>query len=120
MTETAAKRSFGSVVREYFTYAKNGVKYFVKNDSQLIWAFILPAVILFISYALFGVWPFGKESVLSLDLNGQYVYYYDHMYDVLYGDESVFYSWSRNLSGEYLSSIIRSSKRISCISRADV
>ena len=102
MTETAAKRSFGSVVREYFTYAKNGVKYFVKNDSQLIWAFILPAVILFISYALFGVWPFGKESVLSLDLNGQYVYYYDHMYDVLYGDESVFYSWSRNLSGEFM------------------
>ena len=102
MTETAAKRSFGSVVREYFTYAKNGVKYFVKNDNQLIWAFVLPAVILFISYALFGVWPFGKESVLSLDLNGQYVYYYDHMYDVLYGGESVFYSWSRNLSGEFM------------------
>ena len=102
MTETAAKRSIGSVVKEYFTYAKNGVKYFVKNDSQLIWAFVIPALILFFSYGLFGVWPYGKESVLSLDLNGQYVYYYDHMYDVLYGGESVFYSWSRNLSGEFM------------------
>jgi uncharacterized membrane protein YfhO len=74
---------------------------FVENRQYFL-AFFLPALILLAAYFAFGVYPFGKESVLSLDLNGQYVYYYDYMYDVFAGKESVFYSWSRNLSGEYM------------------
>lgn len=96
------KKGFGTVVKEYAGYAKNGVKYFFRNENQMWLSFLLPALILLCSYFIFGVWPFGEESVLSLDLNGQYVYYYDHMYDVIYGGESVFYSWSRNLSGEWM------------------
>ena len=104
MSETAqtAKKSFFDTVKEYSGYAVNGIKYFFKNENQMWLSFLLPALILLVSYFIFGVWPFGQESVLSLDLNGQYVYYYDHMYDVLYGGESVFYSWSRNLSGEWM------------------
>ena len=90
------------VVKEHLVYAKNGIKHFIKNDNQMWLSFLLPALILLVSYFIFGVWPFGRESVLSLDLNGQYVYYYDYMYDVIYGGESVFYSWSRNLSGEFM------------------
>lgn len=72
-------------------------------NSRVYWlSFLLPAAILFISYILFQVWPFGERSVLSLDLNAQYVYYYDYMYDVFAGKESIFYSWSRNLSGEFM------------------
>ncbi len=88
--------------QEYLGYARNGIKHFFVKENQLWLSFLLPAFILLISYFIFGVWPFGEESVLSLDLNGQYVYYYDHMYDVLAGRESVFYSWSRNLSGEWM------------------
>lgn len=89
-------------VKEHLIYARNGIKHFFKNENQMWLSFLLPALILLVSYFIFGVWPFGKESVLSLDLNGQYVYYYDHMYDVIYGGESLFYSWSRNLSGEWM------------------
>ncbi len=72
-------------------------------DSRVYWlSFLLPPAILFISYIIFQVWPFGERSVLSLDLNAQYVYYYDYMYDVFAGDESIWYSWSRNLSGEFM------------------
>lgn len=72
-------------------------------DSRAYWlSFLLPPAILFISYIIFQVWPFGERSVLSLDLNAQYVYYYDYMYDVFAGKESLFYSWSRNLSGEFM------------------
>ncbi len=39
-----------------------------------ILAFILPVLILFVSYIIFGVYPFGKRSVLSLDQKAQYVY----------------------------------------------
>lgn len=97
-----AKKSVGSIIKEYAGYAVNGTRYFFKNETQMWLSFLLPALILLVSYFIFGVWPFGEESVLSLDLNGQYVYYYDHMYDVLYGGESIFYSWSRNLSGEWM------------------
>lgn len=72
-------------------------------DSRAYWlSFLLPAAILFAAYIIFQVWPFGERSVLSLDLNAQYVYYYDYMYDVFAGKESLFYSWSRNLSGEFM------------------
>lgn len=73
------------------------------SDSRVYWlSFLLPPAILFICYIIFQVWPFGERSVLSLDLNAQYVYYYDYMYDVFAGKESLLYSWSRNLSGEFM------------------
>lgn len=62
--------------------------------------FIIPVFIMFTVYALFGVHPFGEESVLVLDLNGQYVYYFEALRDAVWGDKSLIYSWSRNLSGE--------------------
>ncbi len=62
--------------------------------------FFLPAAITFAAYAVFGIYPFGEESVLVLDLNGQYVYYYELLRDAFWGDRSLIYSWSRNLSGE--------------------
>lgn len=88
--------------KEYLGYAKAGVRRFFKEDYQLPLSFAIPFFILLVAYCCFGVFPFGKSSVLSLDLNGQYVYYYDYMYDVLAGKESIFYSWSRNLSGEFM------------------
>lgn len=79
--------------------AKKG-NFFTRNYILLVSA-LLPAAILFAAYIIFGVYPFGERSVLSLDLNAQYVYYFDYMYDVLAGKESLFYCWSRNLSGEF-------------------
>lgn len=78
------------------------VRDFCVKKRAYILALLLPAAILFAAYIVFQVYPFGKRSVLSLDLNAQYVYYYDYMYDVFAGDESLFYSWSRNLSGEFM------------------
>ncbi len=75
-------------------------RFVVRNYAYFL-AFLLPALILFVAYIIFEVWPFGERSVLSLDLNAQYVYYFDYMYDVFAGEESLFYSWSRNLSGEF-------------------
>ena len=89
-------------LKEYPGYARNGIKRFFVSDWQIWVSFLIPCFTLLISYFIFGVFPFGKESVLSLDLNGQYVYYYDYMYDVFAGKESIFYSWSRNLSGEFM------------------
>ncbi|SDA14515.1 Uncharacterized membrane protein YfhO [Ruminococcus sp. YE71] len=61
--------------------------------------FLLPVGIMYLAYALFGVHPYGDGSVLVLDLNGQYVYYYEAYRDAFLGDGSLIYDWSRNLSG---------------------
>lgn len=64
-------------------------------------AFCAPVILLYIAYAIFGITPFGERSVLCLDLNGQYVYYFEAIRDAFWGDGSLLYNWTRNLSGDY-------------------
>ena len=64
--------------------------------------FFVPQIILFAAYAMFEVYPFGERSVLALDLNAQYVTYFDYLYDVFGGSESLFYNWSGSLSEGFL------------------
>lgn len=73
----------------------------LNNKIIYLAAFLIPAILLYVSYAIFGVAPFGERSALVLDLNGQYVYYYEELKRAIFGDGSLFYSWSRNLSGEF-------------------
>ena len=65
-------------------------------------SFIVPFLLTFVSYIFFDVYPFGERSVLTLDLNGQYIYYFEALRDAFWGDGSAFYSWSRNLSGGFM------------------
>ena len=71
---------------------------------SLIPAFLIPALLTLIAYAFFKVYPFGDGSVLTLDLNGQYVYYFEGLRRIFWGEEgsSIFYNWSRNLSGGFM------------------
>ena len=105
------------------TQAKSGVwdktrKWLYKNRFY-IYAFFIPFIIMAIAYGLFDVYPLGNimgtnfedipkrkaahdGSVLVLDLNGQYVYYFEALRDALWGKGSILYNWSRNLSGEFM------------------
>lgn len=74
--------------------------WFSRNWTYLA-AFFLPVALIYIAYAIFGLYPFGEHSVLCLDLNGQYVYYFEAIRDAFHGDGSILYNWSRNLSGGY-------------------
>ena len=67
-----------------------------------ILSFLVPFLLTFVSYICFDVYPFGDRSVLTLDLNGQYIYYFEYLRDAFWGDSSIFYSWSRNLSGGFM------------------
>lgn len=83
--------------------AKNIRERFIRSLKKPIFlyllCFLLPAGIMYLAYSLFGVHPYGDGSVLVLDLNGQYVYYYEAFRDAILGDGSLVYDWSRNLSG---------------------
>lgn len=96
VTAVPAKRSIS--IGGILTGLRNWI---IRNRVYLI-AFAIPAALTYLAYAIFGLYPFGEESVLCLDLNGQYVYYFEALRDAFWGDGSIFYNWSRNLSGEFM------------------
>ncbi len=73
-----------------------------KKYSHLGICFILPAFIMLAIYFALGHKPFGNLSVLTLDLNAQYVYFYEALREFVYGDASILYSFSRSLGGEFM------------------
>lgn len=75
---------------------------FDKSYSYLAYCFIIPAVLYFLIYLSMGLHPFGDGSVLVLDLNGQYVYFYEALRNAVMGDNSLLYSFARQLGGEFL------------------
>ncbi len=88
----------GFSVKNFFSFLQ---QWAFRNKIYFL-AFIIPVIIMFIAYAMFKIYPFGDESVLVLDLNGQYVHYFEALRDAFWGDGSALYSWSRNLSGGYM------------------
>lgn len=71
-----------------------------KNRAFYLIAFLLPAAVLELVYITFEVFPFGNGSILVLDLNAQYIYYYEYLRDVVWHGQSMIYNWSRTLGGE--------------------
>lgn len=84
----------------------------IKNDERLLgarkeygylgYAFLIPAALMLAIYIALGHKPFGDFSVLTLDLNAQYVYFYEALREFVYGDASLLYSFSRSLGGEFM------------------
>ncbi len=68
----------------------------------LVYAFIIPFALMYLIYLAMGIHPFGDGSVLVLDLNGQYVSFYESLRRFVYGDASLLYSFERALGGEYM------------------
>ena len=75
----------------------------LKNEySYLGSSFVVPAVIMLAIYLVLGHKPLGDFSVLTLDLNAQYVYFYEALREFVCGDASLLYSFSRSLGGEFM------------------
>ena len=89
VTEKEEKRGFFS-------------RLFHSPDLYLALCFILPVVIMYLIYLSRQIHPFGDGSVLVLDLNGQYVYFFEALRNFVHGDASQLYSFSRALGGEFM------------------
>ncbi len=74
----------------------------IKKYRYLGFAFLIPALTMWLIYIAMGTYPFGKGSVLVLDLNGQYVYYFEQLREIVLGDGSFLYSFGRALGGEFM------------------
>lgn len=64
-------------------------------------SFLLPIGIMLLVYAALGIYPFGQRSVLTLDMNAQYIYFFEQFRDVLTGNGSFLYTFERALGGEF-------------------
>lgn len=71
-----------------------------RTAFYLVLAFCTPAILLLSVYASYGMAPFGDNSILIMDLSGQYVEFYcglKHLGKT--GD--FFFSWSKSLGTNY-------------------
>ena len=75
----------------------------LKNKyGYLLIAAAIPAILFFLIYLVRGLYPFGNGTVLVLDLNGQYVYFFEGLKNTVLEGGSMLYTWSRALGGEFL------------------
>lgn len=99
------KRFCDSVKSKLFPFFNNASRKFIafaKEKNYYFLAFILPVIILIITYITMGMSPFGEKSVLTLDMDGQYVYFFEQLRDIYTGQASLFYTFERSLGGEFL------------------
>ena len=86
---------------------KRGLKAICSKENVIKYrylslAFVVPALTMWLIYIAMGTYPFGNGSVLVLDLNGQYVYYFEQLREIVLGDGSFLYSFGRALGGEFM------------------
>ena len=77
-------------------------KLYACPSSYLAFCFLVPVILMFGVYLTRALHPFGDGTPLVLDLNAQYVYFYEALHDFVWGDQSLLYSFSRQLGGEYM------------------
>ena len=75
---------------------------FVKEYGYLLLCMLIPAVLIYLIYLARGEHPFGDGSVLVLDLNGQYVWFFEALRNFVRGDADLLYSFARQLGGEFM------------------
>lgn len=70
--------------------------------SYLLFSFIVPVVLMYLIYTIIWATFTGKGTPLVLDLNAQYVYFFEALREFVYGENSLLYSFGRSLGGEFM------------------
>jgi len=73
-------------------------------DTAIIYvfSFFIPMVVLLLILKEQGFYPFGGKSMFIMDMRDQYLEFFASLRDVVHGDNSLFFSWSRSMGGNYL------------------
>ncbi|MBE6602314.1 MAG: hypothetical protein E7637_07425 [Ruminococcaceae bacterium] len=82
---------------------KNRLKDFFREYWHLGLCMLIPVVLVWLVYYFArDIHPFGDGSVLVLDLNSQYVTFFEALRNFVHGDADLLYSFNRALGGEFL------------------
>ncbi len=77
------------------------MKNWLKENRIPLLAFFIPILIMGIIYAFNSIYPFGDETLLTIDLGQQYVDFYRGFQDVIIENPGrIFYALNKSLGGE--------------------
>ena len=103
MTLTGAGAKLKAFCKKAYDSVFKRVGHKIVQKKYLYPSFLMPFLIMAAVFAALAIFPFGERSVLILDMNAQYVYFFEQFRDsVLSSDESILYSFERALGGEFL------------------
>ncbi len=88
--------------QEKVTLLKEKGKSKLNSHGYLFLCMLIPALLMYLIYLAREIHPFGDGAVLVLDLNAQYVWFFEALRNFVHGDASLLYSFSRALGGEFL------------------
>ena len=74
-----------------------------KHLNNIIIPFVLPIFILLLIYMVWGQYPFGEKTLLIWDMDEQYAPFFAHLNNILHGDASALYTFSRSIGVNMLS-----------------
>lgn len=65
-------------------------------------AFAAPVLLLAAVYAAAGFAPFGEKTLLTVDMNGQYVAFFSQLRSILLGKDDLLYTFGKALGGDMI------------------
>ncbi len=75
-------------------------KLLCKKNVKLLVAFLAPVLILILVYNGLGLYPYENLTVLTSDLNNQYVSYFAYLVDAVKNGNNIFYTFSKAIGGD--------------------
>ncbi|MBQ9774038.1 MAG: YfhO family protein [Clostridia bacterium] len=99
LEEEQSKPSFLKRTQAFLTQK---IAPFFSHHGYLLLCMAVPAILVYLIYFAREIHPFGDSSVLTLDLNGQYVWFFEGLRNFVHGDADLLYTFSRALGGEFL------------------
>ncbi len=71
-----------------------------KKSVKLAIAFLAPVLMLILVYNGLGLYPYENLTVLTSDLNNQYVSYFAYLVDSIKNGDNIFYTFSKAIGGD--------------------
>ena len=100
--DSERKATLGDKLLSLWRRLKCGFKNSLREKNYCYLSFAIPVIIIYITFIVMGMYPFGNKAILTLDMDGQYIYFFEQLRDVYTGKESLFYTFERCLGGEFL------------------
>lgn len=73
-----------------------------KPVVKYVVAFLIPVLMLLLIFNRLELYPYEKLTVLTSDLNGQYVSYFGYIREMLKNGNGLFYTFSKTLGGDMM------------------
>ncbi len=77
-------------------------KDYLKKNCLFLLSFTLPVIIMLLIFMERGIYPFGDESFLHVDMYHQYFPFLTEFYHKIKNGESLFYSWNTGIGSNFL------------------